>query len=320
MGVERSETGLRIGRAHGRRLLRGTVTQLPVADATIDLVTSFDVLYCLDERAERAAAREMWRVLKPGGFALVNAAALDILHGSHSALTMEQRRYTPRRLASLLTEAGFSIARMTFTNAVTFPLTLAARLKDRLTGRAEVASDANLRLPPAPVNALLSGAVAVDGALLRFVNLPIGSSLMCLARKDRTPFSDTTGCEADPVVEAAQTITAKIDGHVPKAERAQRGVDGLRHLRLEGTRDLVPAELDARDLAVVADAQDPEAERPQRVLGGFDRAELSRRSLPRSTESATRGRPKPARPRSASPPRATARGCPPSTAPRRRAD
>ena len=189
VGVERSETGLRIGRAHGRRLLRGTVTQLPVADATIDLVTSFDVLYCLEERAERAAAREMWRVLKPGGFALVNAAALDILHGSHSTLTMEQRRYTPRRLASLLTEAGFSIARMTFTNAVTFPLTLAARLKDRLTGRAEVASDADLQLPPAPVNALLSGAVAVDGALLRFVNLPIGSSLMCLARKDRTPLS-----------------------------------------------------------------------------------------------------------------------------------
>jgi hypothetical protein len=125
----------------------------------------------------------MWRVLRPGGVALVNVAALEILKGSHSALTMERRRYTPRRLASLLEAAGFSVARMTFTNTVTFPLTLATRLADRLRGRAAVASDADLRVPPAPVNMLLGAAVAVDGALLRAIDLPIGSSLMCVAVK-----------------------------------------------------------------------------------------------------------------------------------------
>jgi predicted methyltransferase len=146
-------------------------------------VTSFDVLYCLDDESERQAAREMWRVLKPGGVVLINVAALEMLHGSHSALTMEQRRYTPRRLTALLTSAGFSVARMTFTNMLTFPLTLAARLTDRVRGRAEVASDADLRVPAAPINAVLSAAVAIDGALLRAINLPIGTSLMCVAEK-----------------------------------------------------------------------------------------------------------------------------------------
>jgi SAM-dependent methyltransferase len=183
VGVERSPAGLRVGRERGRRLVRGTVTRLPVADASVDVATSFDVLYCLDNEAERLAAREMWRVLRPGGVALVNAAALDLLHGSHSALTMEQRRYTPRRLTALLTDAGFSVKRMTFTNTTTFPLTLAVRLRDRLAGRAGEASDADLRVPPAPINAVLSGAVALDGALLRVMNLPIGSSLMCVAAK-----------------------------------------------------------------------------------------------------------------------------------------
>ena len=184
IGIERSDVGLRLGRTRGRRTLaRGTVAHLPVASSAVDVVTSFDVLYCLDDRTEHAAVAEMWRVLKPGGVALVNVAALDLLRGSHSALTMEQRRYTPARLSALLTSAGFSIERMTFTNTTTFPLTLAVRLADQWRGRTDVASDDDLQVPAAPVNALLSAAVAIDGALLRAINLPIGSSLMCVARK-----------------------------------------------------------------------------------------------------------------------------------------
>ena len=182
-GIEQSAVGLRVGHAHRRRLVRGSVTKLPFGSGTVDVATSFDVLYCLDDEGERQAVREMWRVLKPGGIALVNVAALDVLHGSHSALTQERRRYTPTRLTALLTGAGFVITRMTFTNMITFPLTLAVRLADRLTGRAAVPSDADLRVPPAPINALLSGATAIDGALLRVINLPIGTSLLCVARK-----------------------------------------------------------------------------------------------------------------------------------------
>jgi hypothetical protein len=96
---------------------------------------------------------------------------------------MERRRYTPRRLTSVLTSAGFSVVRLTFTNTLTFPLTLVARLTDRVRGRVAVASDADLRVPPAPINAVLSAAVAIDGALLRAINLPIGTSLMCVAEK-----------------------------------------------------------------------------------------------------------------------------------------
>jgi SAM-dependent methyltransferase len=183
IGVEQSAVGLRVGREHRRRLVRGTVTSLPIPDASVDVATSFDVLYCLDDDSERLAAHEMWRVLKPGGVVLVNVAALEMLRGSHSALTMERRRYTPRRLKAVLEAVGFSVTRLTFTNTLTFPLTLAARLLDRLRGRAAVASDADLRVPPEPVNAILSAAVAVDAALLRAIDLPIGTSLLCVALK-----------------------------------------------------------------------------------------------------------------------------------------
>lgn len=183
IGVERSPAGLRVGRTRGRRLVRASVTHLPFPDASADAATSFDVLYCLDDASEEQAVGEMFRVLKPGGFTLVNAAALDILRGSHSVLTSEVRRYSRRRLRALLTGAGFDVERLTFTNMSTFPVTLAVRWAERVTGRAGHASDADLRVPVWPVNAVFDAALAAEAGLLRLTNLPIGTSLLCVARK-----------------------------------------------------------------------------------------------------------------------------------------
>jgi len=185
VGIERSPTGLAYARKRRRRILQGSVTHLPFADGAADVVTSFDVLYCLDDLEERQAVREMFRVLAFDGVAVINVAALDILHGSHSALTHEQRRYTRQRLAHRLEDAGFSIERVTYTNMMTFPLALAVRMSERVTGRAGTASDADLRVPAAPVNTALNTLLAAEHAWLRVMNLPIGSSVMAIARKKR---------------------------------------------------------------------------------------------------------------------------------------
>ena len=183
VGVELTPAGLRIGHRYGRRLVRGTVAALPFADASVDLATSFDVLYCLDDDIERRALAEMFRVLKRGGIALFNVAALDILHGSHSTLTREVRRYTKPRLRSRLTAAGFTVERMTFTNMTLFPMALAIRGFERVTGRAAEESESDLAVPAAPVNALLDLALRAEVRALRAINLPIGTSLMAVARK-----------------------------------------------------------------------------------------------------------------------------------------
>jgi SAM-dependent methyltransferase len=183
VGVELSPAGLAVARTRRRLVVRGTVAALPIASASVDLATSFDVLYCLPDDVERQALLEMARVLRPGGLVLINVAALDMLHGAHSTLTQELRRYTRTRLRSRLEAAGFVLERMSFTNCATFPLTLAVRAFDRWSGRAADASDADLRVPPAPVNALLNLSLAAEAQVMRRVNLPVGTSLLCLARK-----------------------------------------------------------------------------------------------------------------------------------------
>jgi hypothetical protein len=75
------------------------------------------------------------------------------------------------------------IERMTFTNMATFPIALAVRTFDRLSGRARVASEADLQVPSWPVNAAVDLLLRVEGVLLERVDLPLGTSLLCVARK-----------------------------------------------------------------------------------------------------------------------------------------
>jgi SAM-dependent methyltransferase len=184
MGIELSPTGVAVAREHRRRVVRGTVAALPVPDASFDLATSFDVIYSLDDATETAALREMHRVVKPGGSILINAAALDILSGSHSRLSAERRRYTAERLRAKVGAAGFTMRRLSYTNMTTLPLTFAVRMAQRAFGRGDDAGETEMNVPPGPVNAVLSAALAAENALMRVVPLPAGSSVMCVARRD----------------------------------------------------------------------------------------------------------------------------------------
>jgi SAM-dependent methyltransferase len=184
-GFDLSEAGLRTGRGSGRtRLVRATVTAAPVRSGTFDVVASFDVLYALGAADERAAVAEMYRVARSGGFAIVNVAAMESLRGDHSVLSREVRRYDRGSLERLLTDAGFEIVRLTYTNASLFLPMLALRSVQRWRGLAqEEHAQQEITVPSAPVNALLSAALVVESVWLRRLDNPFGSSLLCLARK-----------------------------------------------------------------------------------------------------------------------------------------
>lgn len=184
-GVDLSAYGIGLARAAGfARTARASVARLPFPDGVFDVVASLDVLYCLDKEDERRAAGEMYRVLRPGGAAIVNVAAMRVLRGNHSVLSAELRRYDRGQLRALLEGAGFRLDRLTHTNATLFPFVLAQRAIERAVGLESADQAAGkMKLPPAPVNELLAAMLALESVVLRFVSLPFGSSLLCLARK-----------------------------------------------------------------------------------------------------------------------------------------
>src|SRR5947207_1340698 len=184
-GFDLAALGLKIGREAGRGgLTRATVSAVPFPRDTFDVVASFDVLYSLPDADEHAAVAEMFRVAKPGGFALVNVAAMDLLRGDHSVLSRELRRYDRTSLSRLLTEVGFSIERLTYTNAVLFPAMALARAAQRRRGlSSEEHGDQEIRVPTAALNLALTAALTAESWWVRWIDNPFGSSLLCLARK-----------------------------------------------------------------------------------------------------------------------------------------
>lgn len=185
-GFDLTASGLAFGRQSGRtRLARASIGAIPFPDASFDIVTSFDVLYSLPDPIEQAAAREMYRVARPGAWLIINVAAMEILRGDHSVLSHELRRYSRESLSTLLTGAGFRIERITYTNAVLFPPMALARALQRLRGLStEQEADQEISVPAAPVNAVLTAALLLETAWVRAgLDNPFGSSLLCLARK-----------------------------------------------------------------------------------------------------------------------------------------
>jgi SAM-dependent methyltransferase len=184
-GFDLSPTGLTIGRGAGRtRLARATVAAAPFPSGVFDVVTSFDVLYSLPPAVEQAAVAEMYRLTRPGGHIVVNVAAMAVLRGDHSVLGREVRRYSRDALRRLLQEAGFTIRRLTYTNATLFPPILAVRMLQRARGLApEDRADGDITVPAAPINAALTALLRAESWWLRAFDEPFGSSLLCLARK-----------------------------------------------------------------------------------------------------------------------------------------
>ena len=181
-GIDLTWAGLQYAHEQGeRKVARANVGALPVADGRFDLVTSFDVLYGLPEAVEHAAIAEMVRVLKPGGWAIVNVAALPLLRGNHSVLSGELRRYRRPELRRKLETAGFQVTRSSYTNFSILPMVAVVRLKQRFSGHIE--SGTEIALPAPPVNAALSALLRVESAALRVFNMPLGSSLMAVAQK-----------------------------------------------------------------------------------------------------------------------------------------
>ncbi len=83
-----------------------------------------------------------------------------------------------------LEAAGFTIARITYTNSTLFLPLLVARMIQRRRGlRDATDADHEIAVPPEPINSSLSVVMWAESLWLRVFNAPFGSSLLCLARK-----------------------------------------------------------------------------------------------------------------------------------------
>ena len=188
-GLDYEKTALDFCRQRGDNfLMQGSATDLPFADESFDLVTSFDVLVQLfGEKSDERAIAEMFRVLKPNGVAFVRAAAYKWMRSGHDVAVNSQRRYTLNELSQKLEKAGFTVLRKTYANTLPFPLAVVRRLILKPIGLAEKGSDVK-PFPPSLnwLNTVLTRALLREARFLRHpkASLPFGLSAICVVRKN----------------------------------------------------------------------------------------------------------------------------------------
>jgi hypothetical protein len=111
-------------------------------------VTSFDVLYGLPDDVERAAAREMARVVRPGGHVLITVAALECC----AAGTGRSRRScgaTTRHAARAARRRRSGDRPHLYTFALLFPLLYSVRAFQRWQGADRRAERHRISVPAA---------------------------------------------------------------------------------------------------------------------------------------------------------------------------
>jgi SAM-dependent methyltransferase len=179
-GIEPDAGAVRLAaRRGGAVLCRASGTELPFRPASFDVVLASDVLEHIDDDA--GAAREISRVLRPGGVFIFSVPAHPWLFGPHDAALFHRRRYVRHKLRSLIEEAGLSVRWLSYWNSILFPLYCAHRLVGRVGGPRTVSSDVHQL--PALVNDLMGKLLGIEAALLRHVRLPWGLSLIGVAAR-----------------------------------------------------------------------------------------------------------------------------------------
>jgi SAM-dependent methyltransferase len=169
---------------HREQLAQARVEALPYPDDSFDLVTSFDVIYCLEVDDDQQAISEFARVTRPGGSVLLRVPALPALRGPHDTVVHGIQRYTAPELRAKLKRAGLRVERVTYANSLLLPpIYVARRLQTALVALgASLTSD--VQPTPGPINRLLQGLLELEASWIGVGrNFPAGVSLFAVASK-----------------------------------------------------------------------------------------------------------------------------------------
>jgi len=170
----------------GIEAVNASLTELPFADNSFDLICAFDVIEHIEDDA--LAVAEMHRVLKPGGHYFVTVPAFQFLWSNHDVVNHHFRRYTKPQLNQLFTDKQFQLADSSYFNfwlffpiaAVRFLLNLLPKKK----GTETSGSDNEVLSSSGILNKLMFSIFHSEKALLKTgIRFPFGVSIFSLGTK-----------------------------------------------------------------------------------------------------------------------------------------
>jgi SAM-dependent methyltransferase len=181
--IDSDELAIRFCRSKGLgNVQHGNICAMPFSDGAFEFVIATDVIEHVDD--DEAALRELARVLKDGGKALIAVPAFPSLWGLQDIVAHHKRRYRLQVLLKRMRHAGLEPRRYYHFNYLLFvPIWLARQLIRSLGIRRNSENEINT---PA-LNRILYAIFSLDIRTAPLVRPPFGVSILAIGEKVKTP-------------------------------------------------------------------------------------------------------------------------------------
>lgn len=180
-GFDYSKYALQFCKRRGHNnIIQADAERLPFKDNSFDVITAFDLLEHVDDTK---ALREFYRVIKPNGYLILTVPAFNFIWSNHDEAVHHKRRYSKNELKSIIEFNKFGVFKMSYWNYLLFLPVAFSRLIKKIIKNKQVKTD-TIELP-AFVNRLLILILDVESYLIRYFNLPVGVSLVCVAQVEK---------------------------------------------------------------------------------------------------------------------------------------
>lgn len=147
-----------------------------------DLITLCDVIEHIEH--DESAIAGVYDALNKGGIALVTAPALRSLWSAHDVRNHHFRRYRRGELMRLFPKNKWRILKVTYFSTFLLPLIWSYRIaKKSMSGTDPARTASDKKFGPRWVDAALLTIFRAECRLVRRMPLPMGSSLLLVARK-----------------------------------------------------------------------------------------------------------------------------------------
>jgi SAM-dependent methyltransferase len=178
-GLDTSDVAISYCASKGLGTVRkGDICALPFADGSFDAVLATDVLEHVDD--DEMAAREIARVLAPGGRVLITVPAFQSLWGLQDRQAFHKRRYRINQLLQVLGSAHLMPARSYYFNYLLFiPIYVSRRVIDSL--QIDLKSEGQVNTPL--INRVLLAIFRLDVRTAAVIKPPFGVSILVMAAK-----------------------------------------------------------------------------------------------------------------------------------------
>ena len=154
---------------------KGSISGMPFDDNQFDLVSALDILYHREVKNDEDAIKELYRVLKPGGRAIITTSAMKCLFGKNDIVQHGIRRHSRGEILEKCRKAGFIKERCSYYTVIFFPIVYIIR-KIQNISKIDPKSDIDENINPI-INAVCFWWFKREIDLLRYINYPFGVHL-----------------------------------------------------------------------------------------------------------------------------------------------